>query len=270
MFWDHEYLFSGAESYNHIFWLLLGYGYAVVLVYMIGKAGIATVFLFDYFWSSEMFPTTLRSSLVGLCSLFARIGSILSPIIADMVRLIKGHWILQLWSCNVIEEDFTVQVVSWYVAVQRSWDSVWSRSWGFHLWYNHVCRWSFNYILTWNQPADNARNHSRGQCIHDRKVSFGAAYQIKKILWCNNTPDMTPDSCAMTFAIFSSSLYLNGNCINNNLNFRAVNNAMQPQNSESEQLAILNHWKCSTNNLIFSVVCVHLIFMWESLPIYKL
>ncbi|XP_067942897.1 organic cation transporter protein-like [Watersipora subatra] len=60
------------------------YGSLMILVYMIGKAGIACVFLFDYFWSSEVFPTTLRSSLVGLCSLLARIGSILAPIIADL------------------------------------------------------------------------------------------------------------------------------------------------------------------------------------------
>lgn len=61
------------------------YGNINVGVSMVGKAGIATVFLFDYFWSSEVFPSTLRTSLVGLCSLFARIGSILSPVIADLV-----------------------------------------------------------------------------------------------------------------------------------------------------------------------------------------
>jgi len=52
---------------------------------MVGKLAITVVFSFDYFWSSEVFPTTLRATLVGLCSLFARIGVILSPIIVDLV-----------------------------------------------------------------------------------------------------------------------------------------------------------------------------------------
>ena len=52
---------------------------------MLGKFAFASVFIFDYFWSSEVFPTTLRSTLVGICSCFARIGSTLSPIIVDLV-----------------------------------------------------------------------------------------------------------------------------------------------------------------------------------------
>ena len=52
---------------------------------MIGKFAVTVVFTFDYFWSSEVFPTTLRSTLVGICSLWARIGMILSPIIVDLV-----------------------------------------------------------------------------------------------------------------------------------------------------------------------------------------
>jgi len=60
-------------------------GYVLVAIAMVGKLAITVVFSFDYFWSSEVFPTTLRATLVGLCSLFARIGVILSPIIVDLV-----------------------------------------------------------------------------------------------------------------------------------------------------------------------------------------
>jgi len=52
---------------------------------MIGKIGIATVFSFSYLWCSEFYPSTLRSTLLGLSSLFARVGSILAPIIVDLV-----------------------------------------------------------------------------------------------------------------------------------------------------------------------------------------
>jgi len=53
---------------------------------MIGKYGISTVFMFETFWTVEIFPTTLRSSLMGIASLAARIGSALAPVIVDLVR----------------------------------------------------------------------------------------------------------------------------------------------------------------------------------------
>jgi len=73
---------------NHILCVhgyFLVYGVAVVVVAMVGKFAIAVIFGFDYFWCSEMFPSTLRTSLVGVCSLFARIGSIAAPVIVDLV-----------------------------------------------------------------------------------------------------------------------------------------------------------------------------------------
>jgi len=63
-------------SYNYT---ALGYSMVIVIISMVGKLGIATVLAFDYFWSSEMFPSTLRSTLVGFCSLCARVGIILAP-----------------------------------------------------------------------------------------------------------------------------------------------------------------------------------------------
>ncbi|KAF6040824.1 Orct [Bugula neritina] len=64
-------------------------GYVLVAIAMVGKLAITVVFSFDYFWSSEVFPTTLRATLVGLCSLFARIGVILSPIIVDLYLYVQ-------------------------------------------------------------------------------------------------------------------------------------------------------------------------------------
>jgi len=53
---------------------------------MSGKLAITLVMSFNYFWSIEVFPTTLRTTLVGLCSMLARIGIFLSPVIVDLVR----------------------------------------------------------------------------------------------------------------------------------------------------------------------------------------
>ena len=41
-----------------------------------------------YVYSAELFPTVMRNSGMGLCSLCARIGGILAPYIADLVGII--------------------------------------------------------------------------------------------------------------------------------------------------------------------------------------
>ena len=57
----------------------------MVAVAMIGKLAVSVLFAFSYFWSSEVFPSTLRTTLVGFCSLMARIGSMAAPAIVDLV-----------------------------------------------------------------------------------------------------------------------------------------------------------------------------------------
>jgi len=53
---------------------------------LIGKFFATGNFDVIFSFTSELFPTASRSSAVGLCSTFGRIGSILSPIIAHMGR----------------------------------------------------------------------------------------------------------------------------------------------------------------------------------------
>jgi len=64
-----------------------GYGFVSIMVFIIGKVGIAIVFNFVYMWCSEFYPSTLRSTLLGLSSLSARVGSVLAPVIVDLVNL---------------------------------------------------------------------------------------------------------------------------------------------------------------------------------------
>ena len=52
---------------------------------MIGKFGIQAGFASLYVFTPELYPTNLRNVGISTASLFARIGGILSPFIADVV-----------------------------------------------------------------------------------------------------------------------------------------------------------------------------------------
>ena len=54
---------------------------------LIGKMFATISFDVVFSYTSELFPTNSRSSAVGLCSTAGRIGSILAPIIANMVSI---------------------------------------------------------------------------------------------------------------------------------------------------------------------------------------
>lgn len=57
-----------------------------VLCSLIGKFFAAGNFDVVFSYTAELFPTSSRSSSIGLCSTFGRIGSMLSPIIANLGR----------------------------------------------------------------------------------------------------------------------------------------------------------------------------------------
>lgn len=51
----------------------------------VGKLGVTMGFSIIYFWCAEIFPTLIRNSLMGASSMFARVGSVFAPVIADIV-----------------------------------------------------------------------------------------------------------------------------------------------------------------------------------------
>ena len=55
------------------------------MLFLVGKLFISCCFAGIYSFTSELFPTTVRSAAMGLCSTSGRIGGIMAPIIADMV-----------------------------------------------------------------------------------------------------------------------------------------------------------------------------------------
>ena len=66
--------------------LLTEKGVIVMALAMIGKMGVSASFTIIYIFSAELFPTVVRNSAIGWGSVFARVGGILSPYIADLVK----------------------------------------------------------------------------------------------------------------------------------------------------------------------------------------
>ncbi|XP_050525311.1 organic cation transporter-like protein isoform X2 [Daktulosphaira vitifoliae] len=50
-----------------------------VTLYLLGKFVITVSFVILYMYTAEMFPTEIRHSLLGICSMFGRIGSMVAP-----------------------------------------------------------------------------------------------------------------------------------------------------------------------------------------------
>uniref|UniRef100_A0A673C229 Solute carrier family 22 member 5-like n=1 Tax=Sphaeramia orbicularis TaxID=375764 RepID=A0A673C229_9TELE len=61
-----------------------------VLLEMLGKFGITSAFCVVYAVSSEIFPTVIRNTAMGCCSMAARIGTIISPFIIYLGQYYKS------------------------------------------------------------------------------------------------------------------------------------------------------------------------------------
>ncbi|XP_036327579.1 putative transporter B0252.3 [Rhagoletis pomonella] len=55
------------------------HGAAELVLFLIGKLAITCSFQILYFFTSEIFPTNVRNSLLSFCSMVGRIGSMLAP-----------------------------------------------------------------------------------------------------------------------------------------------------------------------------------------------
>ncbi|KAK3888657.1 hypothetical protein Pcinc_007270 [Petrolisthes cinctipes] len=64
-------------------------GWLIVTLSLVGKFGIAAAFAIVYVYSAEIFPTDYRSAGIGACSMCARVGGILAPIISSLSSIYK-------------------------------------------------------------------------------------------------------------------------------------------------------------------------------------
>ncbi|KAF2345641.1 Major facilitator sugar transporter-like [Trinorchestia longiramus] len=61
------------------------YSTVIIVMSLLGKFGAAAAFAIVYVYASEIFPTDLRGVGVGCCSMFARVGGTLAPLIVTVV-----------------------------------------------------------------------------------------------------------------------------------------------------------------------------------------
>ena len=55
------------------------------IVAIFGKSNISASYTLMYVYSAEIFPTVLRSTGVGLCTVFSRVGGIIAPHLIELV-----------------------------------------------------------------------------------------------------------------------------------------------------------------------------------------
>ncbi|XP_045131418.1 LOW QUALITY PROTEIN: organic cation transporter protein-like [Portunus trituberculatus] len=65
-------------------------GWGFLTVVMVSKFSITSAYQVVYLYSSELFPTTLRTRGVGVSSMVGRLGAIMSPFINDVLG--SHHW----------------------------------------------------------------------------------------------------------------------------------------------------------------------------------
>jgi hypothetical protein len=64
--------FAGRSDETFFFWFNL-------VCFLSGKCGLTIAIGAVYIFSSELFPTSIRSAGVGICSTFGRIGAVITP-----------------------------------------------------------------------------------------------------------------------------------------------------------------------------------------------
>lgn len=75
---------------------------AIILVFaLMGKFAIAAAFSIIYIHTSEMYPTSLRTVSLSVCSSVARFGMILAPYIAHLVSCIHSDmsYVVSVGAC---------------------------------------------------------------------------------------------------------------------------------------------------------------------------
>ena len=70
--------------------LFLAYTWLLVAFAMIGKFGISAAFGEIYIYTGELFPTVIRSFILGFCGVEARLGATISPNISIYMFINQG------------------------------------------------------------------------------------------------------------------------------------------------------------------------------------
>lgn len=80
-------LFVGGVMILCVHLIPIDFPAVAVLLEMLGKFGVTAAFCIVYAVSSELFPTVIRNTAMGCCSMAARVGTIISPFIIYLGKL---------------------------------------------------------------------------------------------------------------------------------------------------------------------------------------
>lgn len=80
-----------------------------VSFFLIGKFAITVSFTVLYIYTSELFPTNLRQSLLGICSMFGRFGSMLAPQTPLLARYSKSLPLLSMGGLALVSGIMSLQ-----------------------------------------------------------------------------------------------------------------------------------------------------------------
>ncbi|GFO13864.1 organic cation transporter protein [Plakobranchus ocellatus] len=86
-------ILGGGACIATIFPVLYGAGdleWVTLVLSLVGKFGATAGFAVIYMFTAELFPTVMRNSVIGVGSLCARIGGILSPFIGNLGKMFSG------------------------------------------------------------------------------------------------------------------------------------------------------------------------------------
>jgi hypothetical protein len=87
------------------------YDTAKLIIFLAGKFAITIAFTVVYVFTAELFPTELRHSMLGTCSMVGRIGSIIAPQTPLLVsNIILFFTLIKMLFCDVkMTADFLKQ-----------------------------------------------------------------------------------------------------------------------------------------------------------------
>ncbi|XP_026228462.1 solute carrier family 22 member 4-like isoform X2 [Anabas testudineus] len=83
-------LFLGGTMILCVHLIPIGFPGVAVFLEMLGKFGVTAAFCVVYTLTSELFPTVIRNTAMGCCSMSARIGTIISPFIIYLGQYFKS------------------------------------------------------------------------------------------------------------------------------------------------------------------------------------
>lgn len=113
-----------------------------IFLYLFGKFCITIAFTVVYVYTTELFPTQLRHSLLGTCSMFGRMGSIVAPqtpllVNIDAHKTIIMNWIFIYYIIGIFSErlhgEFAFTFIRWNVYSIRLYGAVFPRDFKYQI-----------------------------------------------------------------------------------------------------------------------------------------